>query len=405
MWERDMDIHKVVELRTRTTCFLGVGAIHKIDSIAEDLVRRGVRRVLVVSSKSAYLKTGAWDVVLPALKKHGIEASLYAKVVPNPTDLSVDEAVRQGREFGAQAVLGIGGGSPIDAAKSIAILLEYPGKTARDLYTFAFAPDRALPVVAINTTHGTGTEVDRFAVVSIPELQYKPAIAYDCIYPLYAIDDPGLMVGLPADQTRFVSIDAINHVLEAATSKVASPYSVMMAKETVRLVAEYLPRALENPKDLEARYYLLYASAIAGISFDNGLLHFTHALEHPLSAVKPDLAHGLGLAMILPAVVRTIYAARASTLADLLSPLVPGLAGVPQEAEAAARGVEDWLARMGVSDKLEDQGYSDKDVDTLTELAFSTPSLSSLLAIAPVEATRDTVAHIYRASLRRSSRA
>lgn len=404
MWEHDIDINTIVELRTRTTCYLGAGAIQKIDSIAEELARRGVRRVLVVSSKSAYLKTGAWDVVLPALKKQGIEASLYAKVVPNPTDISVDEAVSQGRDFGAQAVLGIGGGSPIDAAKSIAILLEYPGKTARDLYTFAFTPDRALPIVAVNTTHGTGTEVDRFAVVSIPALQYKPAIAYDCIYPLYAIDDPKLMVGLPADQTRFVSIDAINHVVEAATSKAASPYSIMMAKESVRLIARHLPRALENPKDLEARYYLLYASAIAGISFDNGLLHFTHALEHPLSAVKPDLAHGLGLAMILPAVIRTIYAARASTLAEVLSPLVDGLQGVPEEAEAAAQGVEAWLAKMGVSEKLEDQGYTDKDIDTLTELAFSTPSLASLLAIAPVEATREAVANIYRTSMRRGSR-
>lgn len=101
--------------------------------------------------------------------------------------------------------------------------------------------------------------MDRFfAVVSIPGANYKPAIAYDCIYPMYAIDDPALSDGLSADQTRYVSIDAINHVIEAATTKTASPYSIMMAKETVRLVATYLPQALAHPADLTARYYLLY---------------------------------------------------------------------------------------------------------------------------------------------------
>lgn len=403
MWEKNIDINNVFELRTKTLCYFGVGAIKKMNDIAADLTHRGIRKVLVVSSKSAYIKTGAWDVVLPALTKNGIESVLYNKVTPNPTDISVDEAATMGRNFGAQAVIGIGGGSPIDTAKSVAILLEYAGKTARDLYTFAFTPDRALPVIAINTTHGTGTEVDRFAVVSIPALEYKPAIAYDCIYPLYAIDDPALMIGLPANQTRYVSIDAINHVVEAATSLVASPYSIMMAKETIRLVTKYLPLALKDPKDLTARYYLLFASAIAGISFDNGLLHYTHALEHPLSAVKPDLAHGLGLSMILPAVLKTIYPARPQTLADIFAPIVPGLKGTPDEADKLAHGVEEWLAATGVPEKLSDYGYTEADVAKLTNLAFTTPSLAGLLGIAPVKATKEVVANIYKTSLHRLS--
>lgn len=98
-----------------------------------------------------------------------------------------------------------------------------------------------------------------------------------------------------------------------------SPYSILLAKEAVRLIVRYLPVAVNDPENLVARYYLLYASAIAGISFDNGLLHLTHALEHPLSAVKPEIAHGLGLGAILPAVVKTIYPAVAEVLADIYS--------------------------------------------------------------------------------------
>jgi len=174
-----------------------------------------------------------------------------------------------------------------------------------------------------------------------------------------------------------------------------------MAKETVRLVAENLPKALENPGDLNARYFLAYAAAIAGIAFDNGLLHFTHALEHPLSAVKPDLAHGLGLAMILPAVLKEIYAARPKTLADLYAPVVPGLKGEPEEADKLAKGVEDWLFSLGINRKLADEGYTEADIDKLVHLAQTTPSLGLLLSMAPVQADETVIRRIFTNSLHR----
>ncbi|HPR18580.1 MAG TPA: iron-containing alcohol dehydrogenase [Candidatus Cloacimonadota bacterium] len=397
------DINQVVELRTRTLDYFGVGAIQKFNDIAVNLKKDGIDKVIIVSSKSAYITTGAWDVIKPALEANNIHYILYNRVTPNPTDSSTDEATAFGRDFGAQAVIGIGGGSPIDVAKSVAIMLEYPGKTTSDLYQFKFIPEKAKPIVAINTTHGTGSEVNRFAVVTVTEKDYKPAIAYDCIYPRYAIDDPALMTKLPAHQTLYVSIDAINHVTEAATSKVASPYSVMMAKETIELVQKYLPVAIKEPGNLEARYYLTYAAAIAGIAFDNGLLHFTHALEHPLSAVKPELSHGLGLAMILPAVVKAIYATNAPVLAELYAPIVPGLKGVPEEADSIAKGIENWLFSMGVTEKLSDEGFDAKMVDRLVELSFETPSLDLLLSLAPVPATKETITKIYTESLHKSA--
>ena len=234
----------------------------------------------------------------------------------------------------------IGGGSPTDAGKSAAILLENPQYDAAQLYEYKFTPEKAVPIIAINLTHGTGTEVDRVAVATILEKEYKPAIVADCIYPTWAIDDPALMTGLSEKQTRFVSIDAVNHSVEAVTSTIASPLSITFAREAIALVAQFLPLALKDPGDLTARYYLLYASMLAGASFDNGMLHYTHALEHPLSAVKPDLTHGLGLSMLLPAVIKHIYPARPVVLADVLAPLVPGLKGDPAEAEHAAKGVE-----------------------------------------------------------------
>lgn len=399
MWEKDINIHEVREIRTRTNVYFGVGAIQKIYDIAKDIKSKGIDKVIVMSGKNAYKATGAWDVVEKALQENAIGYVNYDQVTPNPTTVHVNDAVKLAKEFGAKAVLAIGGGSPTDAGKSVAILLEYPDKTAEELYEFTFTPNKAVPIISINLTHGTGTETNRFAVVTNLEKDFKPAIAYDCIYPMYAIDDPQLMTKLSPKQTRYVSIDAVNHVVEAATSMVASPYSIMLAKEVIRLVSTYLPKALANPEDLEARYFLAYAAMMAGVSFDNGLLHYTHALEHPLSAVKPDLSHGLGLAILLPAVVKTIYKDKAATLADILAPIVPNLTGEATEAEKAANGVYAWLKSVDVPEKLTDMGFSAEDVDKLTELAFTTPSLDGLINIGPSGNSREVVRKIYQDSL------
>lgn len=399
MWEKNIDINKVVEIRAKTMVYFGVGAINKIVDIAAALKAQGICKVIVVTGKGSHIKTGAWDIVKAALDDKAIASSLYSEITPNPTADQVDEATKQALDFGATAVVTIGGGSPIDAAKSVAILMEYPDKNARDLYEYKFTPTKAAPVVAINLTHGTGTEVDRFAVVSIPEKEYKPTIAYDCIYPMFSIDDPALMTQLPAEQSIYVSLDAINHIVEAATTVVTNPFSILLANETVRLVDKFLPVVKENPADLEARYYLLYASLIAGISFDNGLLHYTHALEHPLSAVKPDLAHGLGLAILLPAVVKEIYPHAAETLAYVFAPIMDGLKGTPDETEKVFKGVKAWIAKMGVTSTLKDIGFTEADVERLTDLAFETPSLGLLLSVAPKKATREVVRDIYMNSL------
>jgi len=300
-------------------------------------------------------------------------------------------------------VIGIGGGSPIDTAKSVAVMLEYPEYNTKDLYTFKFTPTTAKPIIAINTTHGTGTEVNRFAVVTISDLEYKPAIAYDCLYPTYAIDDPALMTKLPLRQTLYVSIDAVNHVTEAATTQLTNPLAILLAKETISLVHEWLPVVIKNPENLEARYWLTYAAAMGGTSFDNGLLHITHALEHPLSAIRPELSHGLGLAMILPAVVKEIYASQAEVLAEIYSPVVPGLEGIPEEADLIAAGIENWLFELGITEKLSDLNFTDTDIDRLVKLTRETPSLDGLLAIAPIQVTDEVIRSIYVNSLTRIS--
>jgi len=394
-WEQGININNVSTIIGGARVFLGVGAIEKMDFIAGELKAKGVDSVIVMTGKAAYAKTGAWDHVTKALGNHGIKYVLYNKVQPNPETQQVDEAVREAKAAGAKAVIAIGGGSPIDAGKSAAILLEYTDKTCQELYEAKFSPEKAVPFVAINLTHGTGSEINRFAVVTIPEKDYKPAIAYDCIYPFYSIDDPALMTTLPAHQTSYVTVDAVNHVVEAATTVLNNPFAITLGREVMTLVAKYLPVALENPKDLEARYFLTYAAMIAGTSFDNGLLHFTHALEHPLSGIRPELSHGLGLAVLLPAIIKAIYPASGAILADLLAPIIPGLTGAPGEAQKAADGMRTWLGTVGIKETLADIGFTKADVPRLVQLTFETPGLTGLLGCAPIPFDEKVVEMIY----------
>ena len=399
MWEDNIDITAVAEIRARSICYLGVGAIAKIGDVVKELKKRGIGSVLVVTGKGSHIKTGAWDKIKAALDAEGVGFFLYDQVTPNPTADQVDAAVAGGRGKGAAAVIAVGGGSPIDAGKVAAILLSYPNKNARDVCRVSFSPEKAVPIVAVNLTHGTGTEMNRFAVVSIPESDFKPALAFECIYPLYSIDDPGLMTKLPEHQTVYVSVDAVNHVIEASTTIVASPYSIDIAKDVVRLVAKYLPIAKKDPGDLRARYFLLYASLLAGIGFDNGLLHLTHGLEHPLSGLRPQLAHGSGLGIILPGIIKEIYPAKGEVLAEVLAPIVPGLKGAAGEAETAARGIRKWLTDVGIPANLQAEGFVPGDVAKLTDLAFTTPTLDTLLGLSPVKATREVVKRIYEAAM------
>lgn len=403
-WECRVPVSRVFELRCRVMDYFGVGALGRVRDVVRVLRSEGVGSVLVVTDEKVYRVTGVWDVLRPALEEAGLEYAVFEGVIPNPTTECVDRARDLGLEVGAGAVIAVGGGSHIDTAKGAAILMEYADRSAEELYELKFTPERAKPVVAINTTHGTGSEVDRFAVASIVEKGFKPAIAYDIIYPRFSIDDPAVTRTLPPGQTRYTAIDALNHVTEAATTRSTNPYSIALGVEAARLIFKYLPAALEDPGDLRARYYLLYASAIAGISFDIALLHLTHALEHPLSALKPDLPHGLGLAMLLPSVVKAVYPAKPEVLAELYRPIAPELKGLPGEAAAAAVRVEEWLFSVGVRQKLQDVGFGEDDIGRLVELALTTPSLDLLLRESPIGYDREVLERIYRESLAPLSR-
>ncbi|KAL0216598.1 hypothetical protein P9112_008782 [Eukaryota sp. TZLM1-RC] len=385
---------------TAKGCFLGVGAINKFADVLDDLKPSCVG---FVTSKGAYKVSGAWAAIEPMLAERNIEYLLFDEVVANPTGVNVTKAVdlfktKYDSDF---LVVGIGGGSPLDAAKSISVLLEYQDKTVHDLYFHKFTPEKAAKFVAVNLTAGTGSEVDMFAVVSLldSEPPVKPVLASPVIHPIYSINDPALMKTLPKKQTLYTALDLLNHVMESVTTTVRTPWSGALSIEAVRLTHKWLPVALENPEDETARYWLMFSAAVAGMSFNESLLHATHACEHSLSAKVPDLAHGLGLAMIMPAVMRHIWPTTGGILAHVFAPIIGHFTGAAEEADAAAKALRSWLESVGMTDTLSTHGFTKEDVPTLVEMTRKCPGMDGLLSLCPGGMTDEQMAEVFASSM------
>jgi len=396
-WESKVDIHRVFVLQpTKPLTYFGIGALERLDGILAELVKGGHDSVLVVTDPVAYKTSGAWDRVLPMLERH-VAWAHYDGVRPNPTYANGTAAAKIGKAAGAKAVLGIGGGSALDTAKTAAILLRHPGKRPVDFYEKNAPITGALPIVTINTTHGAGSECNAFAVAQ-SDGEGKPVLCSPHLYPTYSIEDPALTASLPAKYTIATSMDAFSHAIEAATTTIASPYTIGLAREAVRLIAAYLPTAICQPDNLTARYWLMYASAIAGISFDLGQLHLPHALEHAMSALNADVIHGDGLGTILPAVLQEIYPAVSETLAAILYPLAPGLAGIPGETETVVTKIKEWFAIIGQPVSMSPY-FTGADVPVLTRLASKSPVGRKLLPLAPIRVDANVVERIFQHTL------
>ncbi|KAG9390644.1 Iron-containing alcohol dehydrogenase [Carpediemonas membranifera] len=396
-----VDINKTVKLTYGTrkeTTYFGVGALA---SFGEALETLGINACGFVTYDPVYKDCGAWAIIEPILKERNVDYLMFDKVMTNPTTEIIDECRDMFRErYNHQfCIVAIGGGSPIDTAKSVAVLLEHGEKNAEQLYRKEFEAERRAPLMAVNITAGTGSEVDKFAVASIlhSEPPLKPVIGTPVIYPDISFDDPSMLLSTPDRITACTALDAVNHVTEASTTTIATPFSVHLARAVCSIVAHYLPVALKDPTDLRARYWLMYASSIAGMSFNESMLHITHALEHTLSAYVTDFTHGLGLALLQPGVVAHIWSDElsAKTLSYVLKPIIGKFHGKAKEAHKVSKALRKFHESVGIKDTMATAGFAKDGIEKLVDSTFACPGMTDLLALAPVAVTNETLKDIY----------
>lgn len=274
-----------------TKIVFGVG---KINLLGELLNGVGKKALIVTGGKSAK-STGLFDKVTKQLDTVGIKHAHFDKIVPNPLATTVDDGAKMAKDEECDFVIGIGGGSAIDSAKMIAVVTKLGGNCWD--YTNVGGgkiPKSALPIVAIPTTHGTGTEADPFAVVTNPKTKEKIGVGFDATFPFLSIVDPEVMVSLPPNQTASTGMDAFYHAIESYININHQPTSDLLALEAISLINQYLPIAYKDGNNIEARTALAWASTAAGICETLSGCIANHSLEHPISGYY-NITHGVGL--------------------------------------------------------------------------------------------------------------
>jgi alcohol dehydrogenase class IV len=271
-------------------------------ALKTELSTLGVERVLLVSDPGLE-KLGLVAELVNAVEAANISVIPFTQVMSNPTTDEVAVGLEIAKAEEVTAVVALGGGSPIDVAKGIAMLLTNGGTYSDYQWCGKAITERSAPLIAIPTTAGTGSEVSKVAVVSDPANSFKKGVLSPLMFPQVAIADPTLTCCLPTELTAATGMDAFIHAIEAYVGLRANPFTDQFALAAMQTAYEYLPRAVENGADLEAREKMMLAALWGGIAMDHGGLGLVHSLSGPLSAYG-HLHHGLSNALFLPYVLR-----------------------------------------------------------------------------------------------------
>lgn len=348
----------------------------RINDVAEVVARYGRRCLLVSSSRQTSRLGPACDHVRALLERGGVAVEHFDGVLPNPTTTLITAGAALARAFRADVVLGLGGGSAMDTAKAIAVEATHPG-TAWD-YRFCKSPQpdgRTLPIVAVSTTSGTGSQVTQVAVLSNPADRDKSAIYNDVVYPKVAIVDPELMRTAPARVTAATGFDAFAHSFESYLHPNASPYTDLMALEAIRLVVQTLPAALADGSRIDARERLAWADTLAGLCIAAAGVTLPHGIGMAIGGLFPHVAHGEALAAVYPGVLRFSAGRASQRFAALARTIEPSLADAPDEEAAAAcvAVVEAFLARIQLRLTLHDLAVPAEELPLLARQSLVLP--------------------------------
>ena len=381
----------------RTKVLFGAGMLKKLHEEALP----GKKALLVISNGKSARTNGSLAAVQSELSLAGVEHVLFDQIGAIPTEGSVQAGVECGRAAGVDFVVGLGGGSVMDAAKAMAAVIPQSGGRVWDYMatgTSEHRPFRApmLPFIAITTSAGTGSEVDAGSVITHLELQEKGALFSQC--PLLAIVDPVLMLTVPPKFTAYQGFDALFHNCEGYISKVHSEMGDMVEREAMRLIGRYLPVAYRDGSNLEARTKVAFANTLGGYSMDVATCTSEHALEHALSGAHPDLPHGAGLILISLAYYKFFVEKHVcdDRFIDMAHAL--GMAEA-NKAEDFLTALADLQRECGVDQlKMSDYGITPDEFSGMAQLARRV--LGPLFQLDPCELTDEDIVQIYQASYR-----
>jgi len=366
-------------------------------------VKQYGNKALIVTTGPFFKDSGLVGRIQKILAESGVESELFFDVSPNPFSTQVDAGAEFGKKTGCDVIIGLGGGSAIDAAKGIAVAMGHdapiwnycPSGDPDDLT----ATEKTLPIIAITTTSGTGSHITPYAVITNPVTKEKPGLGSDYTYAKVAIVDPELMLSVPKKISASTGFDVLAHAIEAYTSNQATPITDKMAEEAIRIVGKYLRRTVENGNDLEARTAMAYADTLAGFSIAVAVITLCHSISHAVGGVC-ETVHGESLAAMTPHTMRFSMDQRPEKYKNI-GMFLRGECCCEDDSECCSlensvQEVEKLINDIGMNIPLSKQGVKESDFDEIA--TGTTKYMGGGLDLDPKRATKEDIIEILKKS-------
>ncbi|MDK2984920.1 MAG: alcohol dehydrogenase [Clostridia bacterium] len=374
-----------------TVNLMGAGSAKKV---GEQMNVLEVKKALIVTDKGLN-KIGMVDEIKQIIEAAGAEAVIFDGAEPNPTDKNVEDGLKVFKENNCDVIVSLGGGSSHDCAKGIRIVA-CNGGNIRDYEGIDKSKDASIPMIAINTTAGTASEITRFCIITDTERKVKMAIVDWRCTPSVAINDPLLMMKKPPALTAATGMDALTHAIEAYVSTAATPVTDSGALMAIKLISENLRKAVANGSHFEARNAMAYAEFLAGMAFNNASLGYVHAMAHQLGGFY-NLPHGVCNAILLPHVERFNLISNPQKFADIAEAMGENIESlsVREAAEVALEAIQKLSQDIGIPSGLAELGVKEEDIKIMAENAMKDAcSLTN-----PRRATLEDIINIYKEAL------
>jgi len=363
-----------------------------------EVVSRFGRRCLLVSRPQRGPFGPAVARALELLDAAGLDVAHFDGVEPNPTTEVVSAGARLAVQHGSQVVVGLGGGSAMDVAKAIAVEATHPGSCWDYLFYRDTQPDeRTLPIVAVPSTSGSASQVTQVAVVTDLAGRDKSALFHNRLFPRVGIVDPEIVRTLPPEATAATGFDVFCHAFESTLHPAASPYTRVLAEDAIRRVLNYLPRAVADGDDLEARREMAWADTLAGLCIANAGVTLPHGIGMAIGGMYPHVAHGKALAVCYPACTRFTVASAPDAFARLGAMLGVDDGSPEATGHRACDALDDLLREVGLWTDLAALGVPADELPALAEQSMVLPDYESN----PRVATREEMLELLESSYRR----
>jgi len=376
-----------------TKIIFGTGRIKEAGEIAAGFGKK----CLLVTTPAVPATEEQFKMVKTILRDAGLELAHFDQVIPNPTTDIIAEGSRMARDLGAEVVVGLGGGSSMDAAKAIAVEATHEGSCWDYLFFKKEPTEKTLPVIAISTTSGTGSQVTQVSVVTNTAERDKSALYHPQCFPKVCIVDPELMLTVPGQVTAPTGFDILCHAFESTINPGTGAYVKLLAWEAISIVAENLPALLNDLANIESREKMAWADTLAGLCIASAGVTLPHGMGMAIGGMYPQVAHGESLAIVYPACTKFSWESAVPQYARLARILDPSLNDTPdqQAAGKCTEAVVAFLKKIGLHKKLSDAGMPKDEIEALAKQCMVLPDYQGHPRVATYEEMVELVRESY----------